>query len=73
MNGRLSVHEIAAALVSLISVGALFALAILQIPIPAELAAVAGAATTWLFVHSSVQTEHEHADAVRAFDAKKEV
>jgi len=66
-------REILAGIVAVTSVLGLVVLSALKIAVPPELAAVVGAATTWLFVHSSIQSEHLHADSVVAsLQAKKE-
>jgi len=57
-------REAAAASVAVLSVLGIIVLKALGSDIPPELAGVAGASTTWLFVHSSVQAEHAHADIV---------
>jgi len=65
-------REVAAAVVCVISVIGIIILSALGADTPPALAGIAGASTTWLFVHSSVQAEHAHADNVRATTTNKE-
>jgi len=69
---KLDAREIAAALVCVISVIGIIILSALAVDTPPALAGIAGASSTWLFVHSSVQAEHAHADTVRATTQNKE-
>jgi len=66
-------REAAAASVAIISVLGIIVLRALGAEIPPELAGVAGASTTWLFVHSSVQSEHRHADTVSEREQRERV